>query len=281
MTPGKRERALTQDKLSRNYEKPFGWWGLERDVVEPLTLPGLISSGTLGAGEVALLSLAVEMRRSIIVIAEEVQAGKTTLLTALLHFMDPTTRPIYIRGLYERFEYLTELEPSSRYVLCNEISAHLPTYLWGQGVRHLFDGLDKGFPIATTMHAASADDALEMLQGYPLEVPAEHVADIDLIVTLKKGMVDGRSVRRVVAIDRVLERRGSPVTQQLAVRDPLRSAPQLHSGRIVAVLAAWGEIGDDAASRLLAAQERFLTDCVAKFATDPEGFYRELDRFRT
>lgn len=220
------------------------------------------------------------MRRSLVVIAEENEAGKTSLLTALLRFMDATTRPLYIRGIYERFEYLTELDPANRYVLCNEISAHLPTYLWGGGVRQLFEGLDRGFPMATTMHAGSGPAALAMLQGYPLDVPPEHVAKLDVIVTLKQGMVDGNSVRRVIGIDRVVERRGQPAVQPLSVRDPLRSAPQVFSGRMLAALATWGEISDDEASRLLASQERFLTDCAAKHADDADGFYEELERYR-
>lgn len=277
---GVREKTLTGDRLSRDYEKPYGWWGLEHDEVEPLSLAWLISSGTLGAGEAAFLTLAIEMRRSLVVIAEEDEAGKTSLLTALLRFMDSTTRPLYIRGIYERFEYLTEFDPANRYVLCNEISAHLPTYLWGGGVRQLFDGLARGFPMATTMHAGSSEAALAMLQDYPLDVPPEHVAKLDVIVTLKKGMVDGNSVRRVVGIDRVVERRGQPAVQQLSVRDPLRSAPQVFSGRMLAALAGWGEISDDEASRLLARQERFLTDCAANYADDPDRFYEELERYR-
>jgi len=240
----------------------------------------LIASGTLGVAEAAFLTLAVEMRRSIIVAAAEDQAGKTTLLTALLAFLDAATRPVYIRGIYERFEYLTALDPGDRYVLCNEISAHLPTYLWGRGVRYLFDGLIAGFPLATTMHADSAQDVLETLQRYPLEVSVDHMARIDLIVMLRRGMLDGREVRRVVAVERVRERRGQPELQQIAVRDPFRSAPQLYSGRMIAALGAWGDISDDEASRLLAAQERFLAECTATFSDDPAGYASRLEQFR-
>lgn len=228
-----------------------------------------------------MLTLAVEMRRSIIVAAAEDHAGKTTLLTALLDFLDPMTRPIYIRGIYERFEYLTALDPVNRYVLCNEISAHLPTYLWGRGVRYLFKGLQSGFPLATTMHAGSADEVLEILQRYPLEVPPEHVAGMDLIVMLKRGMVDGREVRRVVSVDRVQRRSGQPVLRRLALRDPLRAAPQLQLGRMIAALTDWGGINDDEASRLLARQERFLTTCASDYADDPDGYSRAVDRFRS
>lgn len=240
-----------------------------------------MAAGSLGAGEAALLTLAIEMRRSIIVAAEEDQSGKTTLLTALLAFMDPATRPIYIRGIYERFEYLGALDPANRYVLCNEISAHLPTYLWGRGVRYLFDGLGSGFPLATTMHAASAEDVLETLQRYPLEVPPDHAARLDLIVMLKRGMVDGREVRRLVGVERVVERRGRPELRPLALRDPVRAAPQLFTGRMIAALVDWGGITDNEASRLLARQERFLRDAAGQYADDPGGYEQALQRFRS
>ena len=219
------------------------------------------------------------MRRSIIVCAAEDQAGKTSLLTALLPFLDESTRPVYIRGIYERFEYLDALDPGDRYVLCNEISAHLPTYLWGQGVRYLFGGLDAGFPLATTMHAGSAEDVVAILQRYPLDVPQEHIAKMDIIVTLRKGMVDGREVRRVTSIQRMRMRDGDLGLQYLSVRDPLRAAPQIFSGRMIEALTSWGEISDGEASRLLATQERFLTDCSQRYSDDPDGFEEALVRF--
>lgn len=273
-------RAGDSEALARNYEKPYGWWGLERDDAAPRTLLWLIRAGTLSAREAAFLSLAVEMRRTLIIAAEEPRAGKTTLLTALLDFMDPTTRPVYVRGLYERFEYIEALDPGNRYVLCNEISAHLPTYLWGQGVRRLFEGLAAGFPMATTMHAASAADALATLQRYPLEVTPEQAALIDLIVTLKLGMVDARVTRRVVGVDRVLRRNNEVTAQPISERNPLRAAPQIHTGRMVAALADWGEIEEDSAARLLATQERFLTGAAEREDADPAAFRRQIARFR-
>jgi hypothetical protein len=261
---------------ARNYEKPFGWWGLERDEPEPRSLPLLAACGTLSASEAAFLSLAVELRRTLIVAAEESQAGKTTLLTALLAFMHPETRPIYVRGIYERFGFITELEPDGRYVLCNEISAHLPTYLWGRGVRHLFDGLSSGFRMVTTMHASSAADVLSQLQRYPLDVPAASLTALDLIVMLKRGLVDTHEVRRVIGIERVVTRNGRAALQQLSVRDPLRAAPQVFTGRMIAALAEWGNADDAAASRQLAQRERFLSTCIEQDVLSPDALKDRL-----
>ncbi len=273
--------ASDRNELARSYEKPFGWWGLERDEAEPRSLPWLIQSGLLAVGSAALLALAVEMRRTIIVVAEETGAGKTTLLTALLDFVDPLTRPVYVRGLYERFDYITELDPANRYVLCNEISSYLPTYLWGRGVRRLFEGAAAGFPLATTMHASSAAHAIELLRGYPLDVNPSDIAGVDLIVTMKLGMIDGRQARRVTAIDRVRFRDGEARLQRLAERNPLRSELELSQGRMVAAIAEWGEIDERVASRLLASQERFLAICGDADITEPAAFRERLAGFRS
>jgi hypothetical protein len=148
-------------------------------------------------------------------------------------------------------------------------------------VRYLFDGLDAGFPLATTMHAASPEAVLATLENYPLEVPPAHIAGLDLVVMLKRGMVDGREVRRLVRVDRVQERRGRPELHRLAQREPLRAAPQLFTGRMLAALVDWGGITDDEASRLLARQERFLAGCATDYGDDPEGYARALERFRS
>ena len=273
--------APGDDELSRKYAQPFGWWGLERDERDPRTLAWLIDAGTLSVGEAALLTLAIEMRRTVIVAAEEAQAGKTTLLTALLRFMDPDTTPIYIRGIYERFEYQSRLDPAGRYVLCNEISHHLPTYLWGRGVRHLFDGLAAGFPMATTMHAASGEDAIAALLDYPLDVPAEHVTSVDLVATMRRAIIDGREVRRLKSIDRVVSRRDAPTAISLSVRDPFRSAPQLFSGRMITALSTWGELSAEEATRLLATQERFLRAAARDTADAPDVFERRVRGFQS
>jgi type IV secretory pathway ATPase VirB11/archaellum biosynthesis ATPase len=151
------------------YDEPFGWWGYHWTPSEPRSIVWLLQAGALDAQLGAFLTLAMEARRSFIVIAEPHEAGKTTLLTALLDFLPAGTRPVYLRGWYERFAFLDTVPAADAYLLCNEISSHLPTYMWGGGVRRVFEAAARDYPLATTMHASSAERAFAQLLAYPLE----------------------------------------------------------------------------------------------------------------
>lgn len=250
------------------YHRSFGWWGYQANQAEPRSLTWLVRAGLLDAQSAAFLSLAVELRRTLIVAAEPHQAGKTTLLTALLDFLPDDAPPIYLRGLYERFEFTATADPDTGYVLCNEISGHLPTYLWGRGVRELFQTLNAGFRMATTMHAASGADVLAQLGRYPLDVPTGHIAAVDLIVTLAVGYVDNHLTRRLVSIERLLPWQGELRLESLAERDPLRAAQRNHPGRMVRALTAWLSIDDEPAARILAGRTRLLETWVERGVID-------------
>jgi hypothetical protein len=238
------------------YEEPFGWWGYHWTVPDARSLIWLIEHGMLDVPAAACLSLAVEARASMIVVAEPHEAGKTTLLTALLDFLPEQTRPIYLRGWYERFTFLDDVPADEAYVLCNEISAHLPTYLWGRGVRRIFEAAFAGYPLATTMHAASGSDALNQLASFPLNVPPEHLTAIDLIVTIAVGYVNNRLLRRVSRIEIVEAGDDGPRVHTIAAREPLRAELDYQVGRLIGTVAALHGCDDDQAALMFARRVR-------------------------
>ena len=244
--------------LAAQYREPFGWWGYHRTPPEPRSIVWLMQQGAIDARLSAFLSLAVELRRSLIVIAEPHEAGKTTLLTALLDFLPDDVQPVYLRGWYERFAFLRVVPPERAYVLCNEISAHLPTYLWGHGVRRIFESAELGYPLATTMHASSAADAFAQLAAFPLEAPVTQLAAIDLVVSIGVGYVNNRLQRRVTRVERVRPAAPDIGFEILAEREPLRAELQSRLGRLVASVAEWSGAPDAEASTLLARRTRQL-----------------------
>lgn len=250
------------------YEEPFGWWGYHWSPPEARSLVWLIEVGALDARLAAFLSMATELRRSIIVVANPTEAGKTTLLTALLDFRKPDSEPIYLRGWYERFSFLETTPPERAYLLCNEISAHLPTYLWGQGVRRVFEAGANGYAFATTMHAGSAQEAIDLLTRYPLDVPTAHIGAIDLIVTLDLGYVGSRLVRRVMRVDQTDVRDELIRITPLSERPLLRAALEHRTGRMVASIASWASCSDDEAGKLLSRRERLLCSWLDAGITD-------------
>ena len=75
-----------RDDSSTRYDEPFGWWGYHWTPPQPRSIVWLLEAGALDTRLAAFLSLAVELRRTVVVVAEPAEAGKTTLLTALLEF---------------------------------------------------------------------------------------------------------------------------------------------------------------------------------------------------
>ena len=247
-----------------DYARPFTWWGVGWNTPDPHSLLWLISHGVLDHEAAAFLTLAVERRSTIIVCAEGSGVGKTTLLTALSDFLPQGSSPIFLRGMYERFAFSDTIAAADGYLLCNEISAHLPAYLWGRGVRQVFDAVAEGYPLLTSMHASDGRDVLRQLRDYPLDVSADRLQRIDLVVTLSMGLVSNRRVRRLTRIERVLPpldgERGDdvPRVMSLAERDPLRADLVVHTGRLVGTLAAWYLCSDVAAAALLARRAHLL-----------------------
>lgn len=247
------------DPPSRNTE-PFSWWGYRSEQPTPRSIIELIERGSLDARTAAFLWLAMEHRASIIVAATPPEAGKTTTLTALLDFLPPEVEHLYLRGWYERFEFLDATEPSSAYLLCNEISPHLPTYLWGTGVVRLFAAVQAGYRIGATIHAGDAKEVLETLAAFPLEVPPELLAGIDLVLTLGVGTGPNGVVRRLKRIE-VIHDQGHdrlPEPETIVERDGLLGPLHAPAGRLIGILSR--RFGMDAATATeeLAQRERWL-----------------------
>jgi energy-coupling factor transporter ATP-binding protein EcfA2 len=120
--------------------------------------------------------------------------GKTTLLTALIACYPEASRRLYLRGCYETFAFLDDptIDPAASVLLVNEISSHLPAYLWGPGVRRLFQAARQGFAFAATAHATSIEDLIGMLAGYPLGTSVAELATINLVVLMKPVSQDVR-----------------------------------------------------------------------------------------
>ena len=97
--------------------------------------------------------------------SEAPQAGKTTALSALVDFLPDDTTGIFVRGWWEQYEWLDEIEPGTGYLLINEMSDHLPIYVWGRAARGALILAGKGWGVGATMHADSLPEALDALRS--------------------------------------------------------------------------------------------------------------------
>ena len=143
---------------------PEGWWGYHWASPRPMSAVELIATPAFDARLMALLWSVVGRRRSVVLSSEAPQAGKTTALSALVDFLPEDTTGIFVRGWWEEYDWLDEIEPGTGYLLINEMSDHLPIYVWGRAARGALVLAGKGWGLGATMHADSLPEALGTLR---------------------------------------------------------------------------------------------------------------------
>jgi hypothetical protein len=143
---------------------PDGWWGYHWAPPTPMSAVELIGTPAIDSRLMATLWAVVSRRRSVMLSSEAPQAGKTTTLSALVDFLPDDTTGIFVRGWWEEYDWLDEIEPGTGYLLINEMSDHLPTYVWGRAARGALVLAGKGWGLGATMHADSLPEALDSLR---------------------------------------------------------------------------------------------------------------------
>jgi energy-coupling factor transporter ATP-binding protein EcfA2 len=184
-------------KRQTSYLEPFGWWGPVWTPPVARSLDELVAGCTLPDKLAHVLTTLVGRRASVVVAAGPSGAGKSTFLTALLEHLPPWTTRVYLRGCYEPFDFLDQTDPATTALLVNEISPHLPIYLWGPGVRRTLQAVADGYQLAATAHAESVEDFVYSLSAYPLRLSANLLRSIDLLILLGVKWHEGEPHRRV------------------------------------------------------------------------------------
>jgi hypothetical protein len=162
------------------------WW--HYDSRRPLSMAQIAAMGCVDTQTVALIWLLMEHGASLTVAGPtdpQPGVGKTTTLNALLHFVPENTALAYMSGMYEDFAFtqLPDIEPEHTYALCNEVSDHLPIYMWGRVARRYLNLTAQGYHIATSVHADTIDDVIYMYQ-HDLRLTAEEVRRLGLVVNI-------------------------------------------------------------------------------------------------
>ncbi|AKA74984.1 type II secretion system protein E [Saccharolobus solfataricus] len=191
----------------------------------PITILGLINSGTLSPELAAYLWYGMDLRMSVMSIGVT-GAGKTTLLNAVLNLVKESMKIVSIEDipeirlahtnwvqLYARPAYagvgkeislMDLLKLSLRYrpdiIVVGEIR--------GQEAYVLFQATSTGHGGATTFHAYNTDSAIKRLMNEPLNIPQEWIPMMNIIMTIRRLPVYiGEKIvlrRRVVAVDEIV-----------------------------------------------------------------------------
>jgi len=215
-----RRYPIVERPLSpRDYDMPVGWWGWNWEPPVPMSITQLLEAGNMDARTAALCGMTIESHGSMLIAAEQPHSGKTTTLTALLDFLPNATRRIFIRGWAETFDFLGQTRPEETLLLANELSSHLPVYLWGPKAVRVFETLRRGYALASTLHADSCDEALAQLVG-ELGVDRRDLARVNLLMVMRiYATTGGGYARRVVSVHRLVPRGGTVTALPLVEHD--------------------------------------------------------------
>ena len=193
-----------------DYETPVAWWGWSWEPPVPLSITELVAARDMDARTAALAWLVLTGHGSVLIAAEQPHSGKTTTLTALLDLLPARATRVYLRGGAETFEFLARSAPPRTLLLANELSPHLPVYLWGPKAVRTFRALRDEYALGATLHADSAAEAIAQLRD-ELGADADDLARIDLLLVMRR--------RRLISADRLRPAFAGPVAETLVRHD--------------------------------------------------------------
>jgi len=203
---------------------PYERYYWHYDSRRPLSMAQIIATRSVDAESIALIWLLLEHGASLTVAGPtdpQPGVGKTTTLNALLQFLPEGTALAYMSGMYENFAFtrLPDVNPTTTYALCNEVSDHLPIYMWGRIARRYLTLPAQGYHIATSVHADTIHDVIAMYQQ-DLRLKPEDVRRLGLVVNI--GLVGrGYPARRRWLTTHFLQPEADPARPDTIIPLPL------------------------------------------------------------
>ena len=178
---------------------------------EPFTLPMLIENHTLTADMGALLWQATEYEMNSLFVGGTA-SGKTTMMNAMLMFINPKqriltiedTRELNLPDAYKNWIPLITRSPNPEglgevdllTLLVNSLRMRPDKIIVGEVRRKeeaivMFEAMHTGHSVYATFHADTADVALRRLQEEPIDLPASELSALDLLITQRRDRETG------------------------------------------------------------------------------------------
>lgn len=264
-----RRYVINEQPLSpRDYDVPVGWWGWNWDPPVPMSITEIVRAGNMDTRTAALCGMAIESHGSLLIAAEQPHSGKTTTLTALLDYLPTRVRRVFIRGWAETFDYLAQTRAQDTLLLANELSSHLPVYLWGPKAVRVFTTLRRGYALGSTLHADSAEEAVAQLTGELGVAPAD-LGRVELLMVMRIfGTSHGGHARRVVSLHRLGTRDGEVMLTPLVTHDASDDAHAHDEGSEAALLGELRGETPEAAEHELGRRIALLDDLISRATFD-------------
>lgn len=149
-----------------------------------LTLEDLVRNRTVSPAMAATLAYAAMERRSMLFVAIPRMAGKSTLMRATLAHA-PAKTPFYQLRRSLGPQLGIPASGGDGYLVMSEIApTGFDDYLWDSEVRTVFAALERGFSLATALHAGSIGAAFDIITRVN-DVPNEQEGAIDVVVYVR------------------------------------------------------------------------------------------------
>ena len=181
----------------------------------PYTIFDLINNETLSIEVSGLLWLATDglgFPLNMLIVGGT-SAGKTTLLNTLIQFCDLNERIVVIEDtleldLYQRKNVVRMLS-NEKYTLDDLIKSTLRMRpdriiigeVRGEEAKTLFTAMNIGHRgILGTLHASDSKNAILRLKSHPMNVPEEIISSVNLIISIGRITINGKTYRKVLEI---------------------------------------------------------------------------------
>jgi flagellar protein FlaI len=188
---------------------------------EPISVPRLISFGTMDPTLSAYLWMLLREGMNIFVCGETA-SGKTTTLTAITCFIKSTSKIVSIEDTPEvqlpQENWIREMtRPSQRdessigmFELLKSALRQRPNYIIVGEIRGVegniaFQAMMTGHPVLSTFHSSSVPKTVQRLTGHPILVPKTHVTNLNAIL-IQNAVYDasGQMKRRITSLNELV-----------------------------------------------------------------------------
>jgi len=206
----------------------------------PVSVTQLIKWGSISAELAAYAWLCLENGMSVFVCGETA-SGKTTLLNALLVFINPKAKILTaedtpeVRPPHKVWQQLITRESGpemSRVEMYDLLRAALrsrPNYIIVGEIRGkegavAFQAMQTGHPVMATFHASSVRKMIQRFTGDPINVPVTFIDNLNVVMIQQAVYRKGKFLRRCTSVEEIegyFEEVGGVVTRAVFQWDPI------------------------------------------------------------